>query len=194
MVYAHATPDIKLAMSQIEELSRKTVGDHAIRVAYDDDATWPLEWYLRDYPNKVYYGQNPSRDSMDSPVVIVGDKNLSKVKPYLGDRYYEFNYRLIWWPRETYKALSWERIRDGLRDPVQRGQFWDVVIHRRYTTKTAQWDPDPSLLFVCAEGRGRAGVGLGRAGCRDGWQLAQASRGSLRAGSTPDRGACSRSA
>ena len=141
MVYAHATPDINLAMSQVEELSRKTAGDHAIRVAYDDDSTWPLEWYLRDYPNKVYYGQNPSRDSMDSPVVIVGDKNLTKVKPYLGDRYYEFDYRLIWWPRETYKDLSWERIREGLADPVQRSQFWDVVIHRRYTTKTAQWDP-----------------------------------------------------
>ncbi len=141
MVYAHATPDIKLAMSQVEELSRKIAGDHAIRVAYDDDSTWPLEWYLRDYPNKVYYGQNPSRDSMDSPIVIVGDKNLSKVKPYLGDRYYEFDYRLIWWPRETYKGLSWQRIREGLADPVQRGQFWDVVIHRRYMTKTAQWDP-----------------------------------------------------
>ena len=141
MVYAHATPDIKLAMSQIEELSRKTAGDHAIRVAYDDDSTWPLEWYLRDYPNKVYYGQNPSRDSMDSPVVIVGDKNLSKVKPYLGDRYYEFDYRLIWWPRETYKGLNWQRIREGLADPLQRGQFWNVVIHRRYATNTSQWDP-----------------------------------------------------
>lgn len=141
MVYAHATPDIKLAMSQIEEISRKTVGDHALRVAYDDDATWPLEWYLRDYPNKAYYGASPSRDAMDSPVVIVGDRNLSKVRPYLGDRYYEFNYRLIWWPRETYKGLTWQRIWDGIRDPVQRGLFWDVVIHRRYTTKTATWDP-----------------------------------------------------
>ena len=141
MVYAHATPDIKLAMSQLEELSRKTAGDHAIRFAYDDDSTWPLEWYFRDYPNKVYFGASPSRDATDSPVVIVGDKNVSKVKPYLGDRYYEFNYRLIWWPRETYKNLNWQRIRDGLRDPVQRGQFWDVVLHRRYTTKTAQWDP-----------------------------------------------------
>ncbi len=137
MVYAHATPDIKLAMTQIEEISRKTGGDHSLRVAYDDDATWPLEWYLRDYPNKVYYGASPSRDAMDSPVVIAGDKNISKVRPYLGDRYYEFNYRLIWWPRETYKGLTWQRIRDGLADPVQRGQFWDIVIHRRYTTKTA---------------------------------------------------------
>ena len=141
MVYTHATPDIKLALTQIEEISRKTGGDYSLRVAYDDDATWPLEWYFRDYPNKVYYGASPSRDAMDSPVVIAGDKNISKVRPYLGDRYYEFGYRLIWWPRETYKGLTWQRIREGLADPVQRGQFWDIVIHRRYTTKTAQWDP-----------------------------------------------------
>ena len=141
MVYAHATPDIKLVMTQIEEISRRTVGDHALRVAYDNEATWPLEWYFRDYPNKVYFGTTPSRDAMDSPVVIAADPNIVKVKPYLGDRYYEFSYRLIWWPRETYKGLTWQRIRDGLRDPAQRGQFWDVVLHRRYTTKTAQWDP-----------------------------------------------------
>jgi predicted membrane-bound mannosyltransferase/DNA-binding beta-propeller fold protein YncE len=141
MVYAHATPDIKLALSQIEEISRKTVGDHALRVAYDDDSTWPLEWYFRDYPNKVYYAASPNRDAMDSPVVIVGDKNINKVKPYLGDRYYEFPYRLIWWPRETYKGLTWERIRDGLKDPATRKILWDIIIHRRYTTPTAQWDP-----------------------------------------------------
>ncbi len=141
MVYAHGTPDIKLALNQLEEISRKTSGELSVKVAYDDDSTWPLEWYLRDYPNKVYFGANPSRDNMDAPVVIAGDKNLAKVRPYLGDRYYEFNYRLIWWPRETYKDLTWARIRDGLRDPVQRGQVWNIVIHRRYATATAQWDP-----------------------------------------------------
>jgi predicted membrane-bound mannosyltransferase/DNA-binding beta-propeller fold protein YncE len=141
LVYAHATPDIKLAVGQIEEISRKLAGGHALKFAYDDDSTWPFEWYFRDYPNKVYFGASPSRDAVDVPVVVVGDKNLEKVKPYLGDRYYEFNYRLIWWPRETYKGLSWQRIRDGLRDPKQRKQFWDVVIHRRYSTPTAQWDP-----------------------------------------------------
>jgi DNA-binding beta-propeller fold protein YncE len=141
MVYAHATPDVKLLMGQVEEISRKTAGGNALKVAYDDDSTWPLEWYLRDYPKKAYFGASPSREAVDAPVVIAGDKNLSKVKPYLGDRYYEFNYRLIWWPRETYKGLSWQRIREGLLDPKQRGQFWDAVIHRRYTTPTAQWDP-----------------------------------------------------
>ncbi len=141
MVYAHATPDIKLAMAQIEEISRKTTGDHSLKVAYDDDSTWPLEWYLRDYPNKAYFGASPSREALDAPVVMVGDKNLAKARPYLGDRYYEFAYRLIWWPRETYKGLSLKGILQTLRDPKQRGQIWDVIIHRRYTTTTAQWDP-----------------------------------------------------
>jgi DNA-binding beta-propeller fold protein YncE len=100
-----------------------------------------LEWYFRDYPNKVYYAASPSRDNMDVPVVIVGDKNLSKVKPYLGNRYYEFKYRLVWWPRENYKGLTWQRLWDGIRDPVKRKEFWDVVIHRRHTIPTAEWDP-----------------------------------------------------
>jgi predicted membrane-bound mannosyltransferase/DNA-binding beta-propeller fold protein YncE len=141
MVYAHATPDIKLAMAQIEEISRKTTGDNSIKVAYDDDSTWPLEWYFRDYPKKAYFGASPSREAVDAPVVVVGDKNLGKVRPYLGDRYYEFPYRLIWWPRETYKGLSFERLGEILRDPKQRGQIWDVIIHRRYATPTAEWDP-----------------------------------------------------
>jgi uncharacterized protein (TIGR03663 family) len=141
MVYAHATPDIKLAMAQIEEISRKITGDHTIKVAYDDDSTWPLEWYLRDYSKKAYFGASPSREAVDAPIVVVGDKNLSKVRPYLGERYYEFNYRLIWWPRETYKGLSIQRLQEILRDGKQRGQIWDVIIHRRYTTLTSQWDP-----------------------------------------------------
>jgi len=141
MVYAHATPDVKLALAQIEEISRKTVGDRSIKVAYDDDSTWPLEWYLRDYPKKAYFGASPSREAVDAPVVVVGDKNISKVRPYLGERYHEFNYRLIWWPRETYKGLSIQRLQEILRDGKQRGQIWDMIIHRRYTTLTSQWDP-----------------------------------------------------
>jgi uncharacterized protein (TIGR03663 family) len=110
LVYAHASPDVKLALNQIEDISRRTVGDKMIRVAYDNDSTWPLEWYMRQYPNRVYYGENPTRDAMDSPVVIVGSANESKVKPYLGDNYTQFNYRLVWWPIEDYKNQSIEHL------------------------------------------------------------------------------------
>ncbi len=111
------------------------------KFAYDDDSTWPLEWYLRDYNKRAYYGENPSRETLDAPVVIAGDKNLLKVRPYLGDRFYEFNYRLVWWPRESYRDITPARILEILRDPVERGHVWDIIVHRRYTLPTVQWDP-----------------------------------------------------
>jgi uncharacterized protein (TIGR03663 family) len=122
MVYAHGTPDIKLALGQLEEISRKTTGDHQLKFSYDDDSTWPLEWYFRDYPNKVYYAATPNRNAMDLPVVFAGDKNLTKVKPYLGDRYYEFDYRLNWWPKEDYKSTSWQRIINNQNKPTTQSK------------------------------------------------------------------------
>jgi uncharacterized protein (TIGR03663 family) len=147
LVYAHGTPDIKLVMNQIAEISRRTVGDKNIRVAYDDDSTWPLEWYLREYPNKVYYAASPSRDSMDSPVVIVGDKNVDKAKPYLGDRYYEYRYRLIWWPSEAYKEITWSKLINGARDPEARKNLWNIIFYRKYRYNTNEW-PHRHTFFL----------------------------------------------
>jgi uncharacterized protein (TIGR03663 family) len=110
LVYAHASPDVKLALNQIDDISRRTVGDKMIRVAYDNDSTWPLEWYMREYPNRVYYGENPTREALDAPIVIVGSANESKAKPYLGDKYTGYNYRLVWWPIEDYKNESLSRL------------------------------------------------------------------------------------
>lgn len=110
LVYAHAAPDVKLALKQIDNISARTVGDKMIKVAYDNDSTWPLEWYMREYPNRAYYGENPNRQALDAPVVIVGSANESKVKPFLGDRYTRTRYRLVWWPMEDYKGLTLKRL------------------------------------------------------------------------------------
>jgi DNA-binding beta-propeller fold protein YncE len=129
LVYAHASPDVKSALDQIDEISRRTVGDKMIKVAYDNDSTWPLEWYMREYPNRAYYGENPTREALDAPVVIVGSANESKVKPFLGDKYMRFSYRLVWWPIEDYKdetpARLWQTYvtgtppANGLADTVE---------------------------------------------------------------------------
>ncbi len=139
LVYAHGTPDIKYVMNEIELLSRQTVGDKQIKVAYDDDSTWPLEWYLREYPNKAFYGASPSREALDAPVVIAGDKNDGRVKPFLGNKYLRYKYRLVWWPREDYKGLTWERLWQGALDAEKRRKFWDVVLYRRWDTPLTQW-------------------------------------------------------
>jgi len=56
-------------------------------VAYDGDVSWPLEWYMREYPNRVFYGENPSASRWMCRLSWAGDKNDAKVQPYLADKY-----------------------------------------------------------------------------------------------------------
>ena len=140
LFYAHGGPDPLTDMQDIETLSRRTVGDKQLKIAYDDDASWPFNWYLRDWPNAVYFGANPTRESFtDAPVALIGSKNLEKARPYLRRDYYEFDHRLIWWPDEGYKNTSLEKIKQGLTDPVKRKEFLDVVLWRKYKTPLSQW-------------------------------------------------------
>jgi len=139
LVYAHATPDIKLTMNEIEDLSMRLYGDRSIRVSYDDDSTWPLEWYLRQYPNKVFWGAQPNKEALDAPVVIVGSKNWDKAKPFLGNRYYEFKRRLIWWPMEGYKNLTFSDALSYLTDPAKREDLWNIIMYRKFNAPTEAW-------------------------------------------------------
>lgn len=162
LVYAHGGPDVKLALGQIDEISRRTVGDKMIKIAYDNDSTWPLEWYLREYPNRAYYGENPNREALDAPVVIVGSANESKVKPFLGDKYTRFSYRLVWWPMEDYKNQTptrlWQTYVSGpppenpLADTAEAQQarretvrqnwknLWNILFYRDYKDyKLNEW-------------------------------------------------------
>ncbi len=59
IVYAHGGPGTKEVMDQIEDISNRLYGDLSIKVSFDDDVAWPYWWYLRDYPNKAYFGANP---------------------------------------------------------------------------------------------------------------------------------------
>ena len=146
MVYAHGSPDVKLVMQQIEDISRRMYGDLSIVVPYDDDATWPLEWYLRNYPNKRYYAASPSKETFkDAPVAIAGSKNVDKVESLLKAAwreqggYYKFRYRLIWWPLESYKGGLMNKLQELMTDPEARKRFLDAVLWRKYQYPTYDW-------------------------------------------------------
>ncbi|MGB5047772.1 MAG: flippase activity-associated protein Agl23, partial [Caldilineaceae bacterium] len=143
LVYAHAGPDVKRALAEIDEISMRTVGERDIRVAYDDDVAWPMSWYMRFYPNNVFYGKNPSADSMSAPVVLVGSNNYSKVEPYLQRDYVSRTYRLVWWPEESYKGewdaeagrskgLTLSQIWGAFTDPVRRSRLWQIWFYRNH--------------------------------------------------------------
>ncbi|NOX63145.1 MAG: TIGR03663 family protein [Chloroflexi bacterium] len=163
MVYAHGTPDIKIVVDELHEISRRTVGEGQLAFAYDNETTWPFEWYFRDFPNKKFFGGSPSREYLkDAPVVLVGTENEDKVRPFLGKDYYRIVYRQIWWPKETYKQLIDGAVQpDGsvlkglpllvkwLTTPEDRQALIDVILYRRYKQPLADWDPsDRFIMFI----------------------------------------------
>lgn len=79
LVYAHSTRDMKDVLEQVETISKRLYGDKSIAVAYDNDALYPFWWYLRDYPNRVWFGDNITQDLRDSPVILAGSANFAKI-------------------------------------------------------------------------------------------------------------------
>jgi uncharacterized protein (TIGR03663 family) len=139
LVYAHGGADVKPTMDEIAEISRRTAGDKMIEVAYDSDVSWPLEWYMREYPNRKFYGEQPTRENLDVPIILAGDKIDAKVQPFLGDRYHRFKRRLVWWPNQEYMGLTWDRIRDILSNPEKREILWKILYFREYPRTPDDW-------------------------------------------------------
>jgi len=145
MVYAHATPDVKKVLAQIEEISWRTTGTpNDIKVAYGKEGAWPFYWYMETrYPNNYYYDTTPDAERLpECPVVIAGREQWSAVEPILGADYVAFDYKYIWWPLEDYRDLTWERIRAALSDPAMRAALWDIIRDRDYTAYARLKNPE----------------------------------------------------
>ncbi len=138
LVYAHSAGAVKEVMAQIEEISLRITDGYGLRVAYDNHASWPMTWYLRNYYNAVYYGDQPSRGLIgDAPVIIAGPGNWSKVESLIGDRYYRFEYIRMWWPMQDYFGYEdlgkmRKMLTDVLRDPALQRGLWEIFLNRNY--------------------------------------------------------------
>ncbi len=135
IVYAHATPDVKKVLAEIEAISWRLTGTpDQLKVAYSKDVAWPFYWYMdTQYPNNVYFETPDPERILESPVIIAARAEWDAVEAVVGDRYFAYDYKHIWWPIEDYKDMTWERIRSTLADPERRQALWDILWQRDYT-------------------------------------------------------------
>ncbi len=134
LVYAHAAPAVNEVMRQIDELSRRTAGGpNLIKVAYGAEASTLFYWQLRNYPNATFYSETPSREQMESPVVIAGRDQWNEVEPYMGTDYVVNTYIYMWWPMEDYRDLTLPRITHAITDTQTRAAWWDIWYNRDYS-------------------------------------------------------------
>ncbi|HVO70817.1 MAG TPA: NHL repeat-containing protein, partial [Aggregatilineaceae bacterium] len=133
LVYAHAAPGPKEALAQMTEISERLTKGKDLVVAYDNETNYPWWWYLRDWPNKKYYGDNPGRDILDAAIITVGDANYSKVEPLVKNNYIMFEYMRLWWPMQDYFNLTWDRVWNAISNPEMRQALFDIWLNRDYT-------------------------------------------------------------
>lgn len=148
LVYAHSTRDMKDTVEQIETISKRLYGDKTIKVAYDNDVRYPYWWYMRDYPNKVDFDTNVTKSLQDSPVIVVGASNFSKIEPVVRDSYYRYEYKRMWWPNESlYRDWSLASVLRDWRDPAKRSAIWELWFNRDYTQYATAFN-NPSLTLA----------------------------------------------
>jgi sugar lactone lactonase YvrE len=120
-------------MERINDISIRTTDGMALQFGYDDDTSWPLTWYTRNYPNTRYYGNQPGKDLRDLPVIVVGDNNYGKIEPVVGQAYYRFDYIRMVWPNQDYFNLTLARLRDAIDDPAMRSALFQVWLNRDFS-------------------------------------------------------------
>lgn len=108
MVYVQTTPDVNLVMAQIDALDKKQFGgNHQMRIAVTDDATWPFAWYLRDYPNLCFGFPTKCPSWVGNVPVIIsgGDNPYGAITTYAPPNglYLAHEYHMRSWWDEGYK-------------------------------------------------------------------------------------------
>jgi uncharacterized protein (TIGR03663 family) len=138
LVYAHAARGPKDILEQIEQISYRTTGGKDILVAYDNDGLYPYWWYLRDYPNHLFYGEKPTRNLRDYAMVIVSEANYGTAEPIFSTGFVKIDYMRLWWPMMDYYNLTWQRIWDAIRTPAMRAALFQIWFNRDYTQYASQ--------------------------------------------------------
>jgi uncharacterized protein (TIGR03663 family) len=110
LVYAHGTPDPKRLLTDLNTIASRTNTGRGLVVAYDNFARYPYWWYLRDYPNRVDYNDQPTANIRNAAVVFAGEKNYSKVESILRNDFVSYNYVRLWWPNQDYWRLKYDQI------------------------------------------------------------------------------------
>ncbi len=129
LIYTQSTPDVTMVMHEIDALSARLADEQTMKVAYDNESSWPYEWYLRNYKNRIFFGATPGPNITQAPVILVGVVNEGKVKPYVTD-YVRHHYKLRWWFPEDYKGMTLGKAWQYLQDPEMRASLRRFLLYR----------------------------------------------------------------
>jgi uncharacterized protein (TIGR03663 family) len=97
LVYVQTTYDIRQILDEIEATTRTLGTGKQTSMVVVGDATWPLSWYLRDYP--VHWNSLPKETN--APIVIADPADATRLEKDLAGRYTARRFAVRgWWQIE----------------------------------------------------------------------------------------------
>ncbi|MBI3941993.1 MAG: TIGR03663 family protein, partial [Chloroflexi bacterium] len=131
LIYTQTTPDVTMVVKEIDQISMRVAGGKNLNIAYDNESSWPFEWYLRDYPKREFKGGNPGA-TLTNPVILVGTVNENAFKPYINSSLYvQYRYRLRWWFPQDYMDMTIPKAIQLLQVPENRAKLWNLIFYRQ---------------------------------------------------------------
>jgi predicted membrane-bound mannosyltransferase len=159
LVYVQTSPDLHQAVADLEGLSREVTGGMDLSIYYSGVAQWPLNWYFRDFNQRVLF--HDLHEIPDAPVIITGSSEIGDAESQRLENYSYIEFPLRWWIPEdqTYRRFAiapevrteWRQnlqtddpppystgdvIRSvgrsfaALSEPEQQGKIFRLVVHR----------------------------------------------------------------
>lgn len=110
LMYNQTSPDVTRMMAELSTLSDEVYGGNGLVIWYDSGTAWPMQWYLRDFPHRVFYNrpldEPPSRDGVQADVLLVANNNIANVEEQMAG-YTPQEYVLRWhFPEDTYRNFA----------------------------------------------------------------------------------------
>jgi uncharacterized protein (TIGR03663 family) len=103
LAYVQSTYDITdVVVKRIEEVAAKLGTGTKTRLAVSGNATWPMSWYLRDYP--VNWAADVR--TVDTPVVIVDLEAAKALDQAIGSTYDKRQFQIRGWWEPDWRALD----------------------------------------------------------------------------------------
>ncbi|MFM8593457.1 MAG: hypothetical protein ACKOCK_03585 [Chloroflexota bacterium] len=105
LIYTQTSPDVVRVVDETTALSELLNGDKSLRIAYDSEVSWPMQWYLRDFTGKVFTGETLA--NLQDPAVIMARPGVTPETEALLSNYTPVEYVLRWWyPEEPYRSIA----------------------------------------------------------------------------------------
>ncbi len=121
LIFVQSSPAVTKVAADIADMSNRLTGGNGIKVAYDSHTSWPFDWYLRNYPNRFFYGGDASSwadNIRDADIVLAGRDSEEALRTIIPG-YVRFEYPMRWWFPEDYKNLELTLIAEA--DPNNPG-------------------------------------------------------------------------